>query len=636
MVLLRFAAIAALLPFLGVPGHPSGGILNNCDSYWWTVQGNHFNGGLCMEQKKEAEHHTRVVRAYASQKDNQKRAKARLGEESSGGLGSIGSLMNLVNSNLNLNIKTDAGVACKACKTAVQMMKVFISLTKSDEDLLKIAIGLCSELKIMTDEVCDGLIRTNGPAIIHILRTSKMSPVDICSFLVKMDCEGTKNKDHIWHVDVPASRTKLAKKLRADDIVKEAPQLKVLHISDTHFDPHYQKDTWAECSLPLCCRNVTGEPDANATVAGPWGGWKCDIPEKTLDNLLEHINKQHPDIDYVIWTGDIPPHDVWSLKKTENLDIMNKTISKMMKHFPNIPVYPALGNHEVVPPNLFPTGEVDDQWSVDWLFERIGKDWSHWLGNDSSATIRKGAFYTIKARDGLRIVSLNTNYCYYNNWWLILNSTDPMGELKWLTEVLLEAENHDEKVHIIGHIPVGYNECLKIWQQNYYKIIERFSDTVTAQFFGHTHTDEFELFYNKNNTNKPYGVAYVGPSVTTYTYLNPGYRIYYVDGDHNDTTRFVLDHETWIMNLENANENDLPVWEKLYSAKEAYNMTSLAPQDWHDLYQRLLADDDLFDTYYRFYWKDSPRRPICDTECKRKLFCDIRSCDQYDQPVFGS
>lgn len=42
------------------------------------------------------------------------------------------------------------------------MMKVFISLTKSDEDLLKIAIGLCSELKIMTDEVCDGLIRTNG------------------------------------------------------------------------------------------------------------------------------------------------------------------------------------------------------------------------------------------------------------------------------------------------------------------------------------------------------------------------------------------------------------------------------------------------------------------------------------------
>lgn len=58
------------------------------------------------------------------------------------------------------------------------------------------------------------------------------------------------------------------------------------------------------------------------------------------------------DIDYVIWTGDIPPHDSWSLLKNESLDILNKTLSKMMKHFPDIPVYPALGNHEAVPPNL--------------------------------------------------------------------------------------------------------------------------------------------------------------------------------------------------------------------------------------------------------------------------------------------
>jgi len=32
-------------------------------------------------------------------------------------------------------------------------------------------------------------------------------------------------------------------------------------------------------------------------------------------------------------------------------------------------------------------------------------------------------------------------------------------------------------------------------------------------------------------------VAYVGPSVTPYYDLNPGYRIYYVDGDHKSTTR---------------------------------------------------------------------------------------------------
>ena len=46
--------------------------------------------------------------------------------------------------------------------------------------------------------------------------------------------------------------------------------------------------------MPLCCRDKVGQSGPNATKAGRWGGWKCDIPEKTLDNLLEHINKQHP------------------------------------------------------------------------------------------------------------------------------------------------------------------------------------------------------------------------------------------------------------------------------------------------------------------------------------------------------
>ena len=32
-------------------------------------------------------------------------------------------------------------------------------------------------------------------------------------------------------------------------------------------------------------------------------------------------------------------------------------------------------------------------------------------------------------------------------------------------------------------------------------------------------------------------MAYVGPSVTPYYDLNPGYRIYYIDGDHKSTTR---------------------------------------------------------------------------------------------------
>lgn len=88
------------------------------------------------------------------------------------------------------------------------------------------------------------------------------------------------------------------------------------------------------------------------------------------------------------------------------------------------------------------------------------------------------------------------------NFWLIENPNDPSSELQWLINELQLAEIAEEKVHIIGHIPPGYEDCLKIWSHNYYEIIARYENTVTAQFFGHTHSDEFEVFYDPKNLSE--------------------------------------------------------------------------------------------------------------------------------------
>ncbi len=64
----------------------------------------------------------------------------------------------------------------------------------------------------------------------------------------------------------------------------------------------------------------------------------------------------------------------------------------------------------------------------------------------------------------------------------------------------------------------------------------RYESTIVAQFFGHTHKDHFELFYDDKSFKRPTSIAYIGPSVTTYAGLNPGYRIYTVDGLHENTT----------------------------------------------------------------------------------------------------
>ena len=65
----------------------------------------------------------------------------------------------------------------------------------------------------------------------------------------------------------------------------------------------------------------------------------------------------------------------------------------------------------------------------------------------------------------------------------------------------------------------------------------RYENTVRGQFFGHTHTDSYMMYYDEaSNFTRPVSVGYIGPSVTPYGMLNPGYRIYTVDGIYNDST----------------------------------------------------------------------------------------------------
>lgn len=55
----------------------------------------------------------------------------------------------------------------------------------------------------------------------------------------------------------------------------------------------------------------------------------------------------------------------------------------------------------------------------------------------------------------------------------MINSRDPAQQLEWLVDVLKNAEEQNEKVHILAHVPPGQNDCIDVWKNNYYKIITR-------------------------------------------------------------------------------------------------------------------------------------------------------------------
>lgn len=66
--------------------------------------------------------------------------------------------------------------------------------------------------------------------------------------------------------------------------------------------------------------------------------------------------------------------------------------------------------------------------------------------------------------------------------------------------------------------------------------LTRYESTVTAQFFGHVHNEMFTMFYDEVQFKRPTSVLYNPGSVTTFSNLNPGFRIYEVDGHYNGSS----------------------------------------------------------------------------------------------------
>ena len=78
---------------------------------------------------------------------------------------------------------------------------------------------------------------------------------------------------------------------------------------------------------------------------------------------------------------------------------------------------------------------------------------------------------------------------------------------------------------------------------------------------------QFSLFYDLDNITRPTSISYVGSSVTTYSYLNPGYRIYTVDGFYQNSSWQILDYDQRFLNLTEANLLNVTNWRPEYSAK---------------------------------------------------------------------
>lgn len=176
-------------------------------------------------------------------------------------------------------------VSCTACKAGAGLLQHYIKSGKSDKEIKKTIYQFCVNLKIQTARVCEGITELFAGEVIYVLGKVTIGPDEVCSFVIGDACGDVYNPLHEWEVmfpPVPKPKTveqKIPEVSKMDEKCKKknlnilqinAPTFKVLHLSDTHYDPYYHIGSNADCAEPLCCRLTNGLASTKEQAAGKY------------------------------------------------------------------------------------------------------------------------------------------------------------------------------------------------------------------------------------------------------------------------------------------------------------------------------------------------------------------------------
>eukprot|EP00753_Platysulcus_tardus_P007634 PLAT15323.1.p1 GENE.PLAT15323.1~~PLAT15323.1.p1 ORF type:complete len:585 (-),score=266.44 PLAT15323.1:219-1973(-) len=463
---------------------------------------------------------------------------------------------------------------CSFCQAFLATFDQLIYEGPVKDGISEVAVQFCEAAQLYDPPVCRGAVAAFAEILLHATSLEYVDPASRC---------------HQLYPDCPAAAIFGPPKVEwsPDTHLEGELSGKFFHISDVHFDPDYTVGSPAECSEPLCCRNDDGRV-LGGRRAGVWGDYNCDPPRNLVKHAFKTMAATAPDADFVVWTGDDPPHNIWSQSREYNLNATHTVTNLLSESLGDMMVFPALGNHEAFPVNQY-HGNGQDA----WLFDSLADAWSQWLPEEAVETFRRFGYYTVKATKKLRMVALNTNLCIQENYWLKANHTDTEVELCWLERVLDMAREHDERVYIYGHGPTSH-DCYDFWGDAYVALIQRYSDIVAGQFFGHTHKDSFVLY--RDDKGEPTNVAFVAPSITTYTKLNPSFRQF----DYDIPTATLLDyHQYRAENITAASESGIaPAFHLGYSARQHYKLDDMSAASWQSAVYDNMVDDDFFGDWW--------------------------------------
>eukprot|EP01102_Stenamoeba_stenopodia_P022256 TRINITY_DN9203_c0_g1_i1.p1 TRINITY_DN9203_c0_g1~~TRINITY_DN9203_c0_g1_i1.p1 ORF type:complete len:593 (+),score=86.69 TRINITY_DN9203_c0_g1_i1:1782-3560(+) len=540
--------------------------------------------------------------------------------------------------------KSSADWNCLLCQNAVALLQPLLDANFTDDKIIiPIATRVCEvierklpcEGKAACKLLCEDVVPVFLRDIIAIALKSNLSPEELC-YVVELCPKPPPVGPPIpvnERVIIPSNLSDLSGQKTWDSWSLTTGTGTFLHLSDIHLDIKYQVGALTDCGLPMCCRAEYGMGTNKSNKAGFWGDYNCDPPMALVNSMFDYLINLQPQPDFILYTGDDPAHDIWEQSREANLNIITIISEMFLQYFPNIPVFSAIGNHESFPVNQYEGFPGDS-----WLYDAVADLWAPYLPDDAIPTLRFGGYYAALVRPGLVVASLNTNVFCSADFWLYDNNTDFTHQFAWLRNVLDQAASLGDKVIIIGHAPTQSWSDTYSWPFN--ALVSEYSDVIIDQFYGHHHISSVQVHFNNESlsTSSPQAVstAYVVGSVTTFTQLNPGFRVYSYNREiTNETFPLALDFDQYWADLVQTNKDNATDWGIHYSALAEYNLPDLTPNSWAQLGLAIQTNQTLYERYMNSYYRGVVQS---DPENNIELSCEILSATNsiYSKCASGS
>ncbi|GMH76232.1 hypothetical protein TrLO_g4037 [Triparma laevis f. longispina] len=335
-------------------------------------------------------------------------------------------------------------------------------------------------------------------------------------------------------------------------------------------------------------------------------------PSSQLLSAVAAMKEQNADPDFILVSGDIvhfPPRNSSDLSKQNILDTISSFTAWMVAEFPSTKLVPALGNHDHHPSNNWPV-DVDDS---AWLYNHLADIWSVWLEPDALETLGRTGWFSTDVAEGLRVITLNTNFFTVYNTYLPWNTTIADEQFTWFEGELERALSDNVKVYINGHHPAvgvhieGGVEVGGLWplyQQKFTMLYQTYADNIVASFWGHDHVDEARVVRGCSYTGPnpdvdssgvnscggdAVGIAFVGQALTNCQV--PAFREWSFDKSSFELVDY---DQFWFQ----EDEEGVMTWPLQYRWSEAYTeMDDMKPESWRGEIERMQTNATAFDAF---------------------------------------